>query len=96
MCTTALNKQLDALSKEHGCEEVRPWKQSLVNHLYWTAASTPSGNADMMEAKWRSLVDHVQDIHEHDTPAFPVCQHGNLEGEARNKDWLEPGKFMFS
>ncbi|XP_056455475.1 uncharacterized protein LOC130389635 [Gadus chalcogrammus] len=44
-----------------------------------------------MEAKWQSMVNHVQDIHEHDSPGFPSCAHLPLEGEARNKQWLEPG-----
>ncbi|KAI4820487.1 hypothetical protein KUCAC02_028464 [Chaenocephalus aceratus] len=44
-----------------------------------------------MEAKWQSMVNHVQDIHEHGTPAFPCCAHPPLEGEARDKEWLEPG-----
>lgn len=34
---------------------------------------------------------NVQDIHEHSTPAFASCAHPPLEGEARNKEWLEPG-----
>ncbi|XP_071400451.1 uncharacterized protein [Centroberyx affinis] len=43
-----------------------------------------------MEAKWRSMVNHVQDIHEHGTPAFPTSAHPPLEGEAEDKQWLEP------
>ncbi len=27
-----------------------------MNHFYWTAASTPNGDADVMEAKWKSMV----------------------------------------
>ena len=91
---TALDKKLDALSREHDCEVVKLWKPALSNHLYWTAASTPTGNADMMEAKWRSMVNHVQDIHDHDTPAYPVCQHEPLEGEDRDKEWFEPGIYI--
>lgn len=45
-----------------------------------------------MEAKWTSMIHHVQDIHHHETPAFPSCAHPQLEGEARDKEWLEPGK----
>lgn len=44
-----------------------------------------------MQAKWQSMINHVQDIHEHSTPAFTSCAHPPLEGEARNKEWLEPG-----
>ncbi|KAI7802131.1 hypothetical protein IRJ41_001330 [Triplophysa rosa] len=65
-------------------------RASCFNHLYWTAASTPNGDGDVMEAKWKSMVNHVQDIHEHDTPMFPCCAHPHLEGEVRNKAWMEP------
>ncbi|CAM4276375.1 unnamed protein product [Leuciscus chuanchicus] len=86
----SLGKALDAAAKERHCEDLKLWKPAIVNHLYWTAASTPDGDPDVMQAKWQSLVNHVQDIHEHDTPAFPCCSHPPLEGEQRNKQWLEP------
>ncbi|KAG5275499.1 hypothetical protein AALO_G00121020 [Alosa alosa] len=85
----SLGKALDAASKE--CDQLRLWRPAIVNHLYWTAASTPDGNPAVMEAKWRSLVNHIQDIHDHDTPAFSSCAHGTLDGDQRNKEWLEPG-----
>lgn len=88
---TGVGKALDAASKERACEGLKLWRPALINHLYWTAASTPDGDPDMMEAKWKSIVSHVQDIHKHGTPAFPSCAHPPLEGEARNKEWLEPG-----
>lgn len=82
---------MDAAAKERECEDLKLWRPAIINHLYWTAASTPNGDADVMEAKWRSMVNHVQDIHEHGTATFPCCAHPPLEGEARNKEWLEPG-----
>uniref|UniRef100_A0A8C1SLP2 Uncharacterized protein n=1 Tax=Cyprinus carpio TaxID=7962 RepID=A0A8C1SLP2_CYPCA len=85
----SLGKALDAASKE--CDQLQLWRPAIVNHLYWTAASTPDGNPAVMEAKWRSLVNHIQDIHDHDTPAFSSCAHGPLDGDQRNKEWLDPG-----
>ncbi|KAJ4928894.1 hypothetical protein JOQ06_004516 [Pogonophryne albipinna] len=82
---------LDAAAKERECEDLKLWRPAIINHLYWTAASTPDGDSDVMEDKWQSMVNHVQDIHEHGTPAFPCCAHPPLEGEARDKEWLEPG-----
>ncbi|XP_059910893.1 uncharacterized protein LOC132459978 [Gadus macrocephalus] len=67
----SLGKALDAASKE--CDQLQLWRPAIVNHLSWTAASTPDGNPAVMEAKWRSLVNHIQDIHDHDTPAFSSC-----------------------
>ncbi|XP_026100436.1 uncharacterized protein LOC113071285 isoform X1 [Carassius auratus] len=85
----SLGKALDAASKE--CDQLQLWRPAIVIHLYWTAASTPDGNPAVMEAKWRSLVNHIQDIHDHDTPAFSSCAHGPLDGDQRNKEWLDPG-----
>ena len=86
-----LGKALDTASKDRQCEQLQLWRPAIVNHLYWTAASTPDGNPAVMEAKWRSLVNHIQDIHDHDTPAFSSCAHAPLEGDQRDKEWLEPG-----
>lgn len=88
---TGVGIALDAASKERECEDLKLWRPAVINHLYWAAASTPDGDPDVMEAKWKSMVNHVQDIHEHGTPAFLSCAHPPLEGEARNKQWLEPG-----
>lgn len=79
------------MSKERGCEDLKLWRPAIINHLYWTAASTPNGDPNVMEAKWRSMVNHVQDVHEHGDAAFPHCAHPPLEGEAREQEWLEPG-----
>ncbi|XP_078028282.1 uncharacterized protein LOC144464625 [Epinephelus lanceolatus] len=87
----SIGKALDVAAKERGCEDLKLWKPAIINHLYWTAASTPDGNPNIMQAKWESMVNHVLDIHEHDTPTFTCCAHPPLEGEARDKAWLEPG-----
>ncbi|XDV25561.1 hypothetical protein PO909_029461, partial [Leuciscus waleckii] len=87
----SLQKALDTVAKEKDCKDLKLWRPTIINHLYWTASSTPNGNSDKMEAKWQSMLNHVQDIHEHSYPSFPQCAHPPLEGEGRNKQWLEPG-----
>ena len=95
----ALGKKLDELSTKLFCQDIAPWKKSIINHLYYTAASTPDGDADLMRAKWISLLNHIMDIHEHTTKLFPQhnpklypkCEHGLLEGADRNKAWLDEG-----
>ncbi|KAK0135730.1 hypothetical protein N1851_028407 [Merluccius polli] len=91
----SLQKSIDAAAKEKDCEDLKLWKPAIVNHLYWTAASTPNGDPDVMEAKWQSMLNHVQDVHEHSYPSFPRCEHPPLEGEARDKQWLEPGTTVY-
>lgn len=67
----------------------------IINHLHWTEASTPD-NPDVMEANWKSRVNHVQDIHEDSTSAFPCCAHPCLEREALNNEQMKPGTTKLS
>ena len=72
--------------------DVGEWRQSISNDMYWCAASTPDGNADMMQEKWKMVALHVQDIHTNSkSEVYPVCGHGDLEGDAKNRLWLPPG-----
>ena len=58
-----------------------------MNHMYYLASTTPDGDPDVMEAKWRMLALHVQNIHD-------KCTHRELKGEARNRLWLIAGIFI--
>lgn len=71
------------------------WHQSISNHMYWCAASTPDGNGQLMQEKWKILPFHIQDIHANtDSQLYPECGHGELEGDAKNRLWLEPGVYL--
>ena len=59
----------------------------MVNNLYWVAASTPDGDGDLMLAKFSSIVNHILNVHHHDSQLFPHCAHGELA----ERDWLSPG-----
>jgi len=72
---------------------VQPWIKSVTNHIYWTAASTPNGDEEIMASKWKSLTNHLLDIHSgHDGP-YTTCEHGPLVGDQRNKQWFKPGEY---
>lgn len=60
--------------------------------MYWTAASTPDGNGQMMIEKWQSVANHVQNIHKHDGDLYDVCTQGPLEGTERHKNSLNQVK----
>ncbi|XP_026114078.1 uncharacterized protein LOC113092627 [Carassius auratus] len=81
-----VGKKIDELAKQRSCKEVGPWKKSIVNDLYWCGASSSSGKE--IVAKWRSVVNHVQDIHEHEGE-FQRCQHPPLVGD-QARQWLKP------
>lgn len=49
-------------------------------------SSTGEDEPDLKEAIWLSVVNHVQNIHLHDSPFFPYCLHGDIE-----RDWIKPG-----
>ena len=67
------------------------WKKSISN-MYWFAASTQDGNAQLMVEKWKTIPLHIQNIHQNDTnEVYIECGHGELDEEARDRLWLAPG-----
>lgn len=87
---SGISKKLDTVANSKRCDDVRPWVHSIVNHLYWCTAT--SSTAEEKVAKWKSVVNHIQNIHEHDDWHFPVCQHAPIDAKD-NKRWLQPSKF---
>ena len=64
--------------------------------MYWCAASTPDGNGQMMQEKWKILPFHIQDVHKNNScQLYPECRHGELEGDAKDRLWLEPGEYIY-
>ncbi|PIK45961.1 hypothetical protein BSL78_17169 [Apostichopus japonicus] len=68
-------KKIDKLGKKKTCAAAGAWAKSVSNHLYWVAASTPDGDGDVMLAKWLSVANHIQDVHQHASDLFPRCVH---------------------
>ncbi|KAA8578934.1 hypothetical protein FQN60_018662, partial [Etheostoma spectabile] len=56
-----LSKKLDQLGKDKDCALVKKWHKNIVNHLYWFATSSVHGTEKV--AKWKSLLNHIQDVH---------------------------------
>lgn len=87
---TGLKKKLQVIARTKGGEDVGPWIKSISNHMYWAAASTPDGDEDVMLSKWKSVANHVQNVHRgHDGP-FNKCSHGEIV----TKKWLQPSKLF--
>lgn len=88
-CIVGLQKKITTVAQQRGCETLGMWKSSIVNHMYWVASDTPSGDGELMWAKWESLLCHIQDLHDgHPNPLYTRCQHGPLE----DREYLEPCK----
>ncbi|XP_030610714.1 uncharacterized protein LOC115798132 isoform X1 [Archocentrus centrarchus] len=83
-----LSRKLKKLAKNKACLLVRRWLPSIRNHVYWTATSSTS--APEKVAKWKSFVNHIQNIHTHDDPLFPTCAHPNRVSMDPSK-WFQPG-----
>ncbi|KAI0240741.1 hypothetical protein LSAT2_008479, partial [Lamellibrachia satsuma] len=87
-----LRKKLDKLALQRDCGIIKEWKKSIINHLYWCAASTPDGDGAVMLAKWNSLSNHLLNRHTgHADILFPECLHDNIPTPGRKKKWLIPG-----
>nr|XP_054602063.1 uncharacterized protein LOC129164785 [Nothobranchius furzeri] len=82
-----IGKKIEELGKRKTTQDVRLWKQSVVNHLYWSASSSSSGQEAV--AKWTSVANHIQNVHSHDNALFPSCLHAPLDGE-QARQWLKP------
>ena len=63
-CNIGIKKKLCRLSNTSKCTIIAEWIKSITNHLYWCAASAPDGNGDDMVKRWKSLINHICDIHE--------------------------------
>ena len=83
-----MSKKLEQAAKKKECQPIRPWIKSVVNHMYWLAAS--SGNdSELKKAKWLSILNHISDRHDGHGDLFPRCQHGPL---LESKQWIKSGK----
>ena len=87
----AFRKKAEALAKEKDCEIIGSWLRSMVNNVYWCAASTSEGSGDLIRSKWLSLSNHIHNVHTGRDSLFPNCSHQNLETE-REKKWFRPRK----
>ena len=51
-----LRKKLESVSKKSALKEIRPWINCIINHVYYCASTTPDGDPDIIEAKWRMFL----------------------------------------
>jgi len=87
-----IGKKIDALAKQKDCQDAGLWRRSIVNHLNWIAATAPDGDGDMLEAMWKSVTNHIQDIHDGHCEVYPECAHGPLDEDERELESLSSDK----
>ncbi|XP_031165171.1 uncharacterized protein LOC116056894 isoform X2 [Sander lucioperca] len=83
-----LSKKLDKVAQNKDCGVLKKWLRSIKNHVYWSATSSTSGPEKV--AKWTSIVNHIQNVHLHENPLFPKCQHPDRVSRDPSK-WFKPG-----
>jgi len=92
----SIKKKLQALAKKKNYEVIGQWIKSIVNHFYWSVTSSEHNNKDLIEAKWRSIINHVQNKHDGHSDLFPNCAHDDLPvTEIRSIKWLQPDTEVF-
>ena len=66
-------------SQEKGCEKLKDWMRGARNHLYWCVTSTLQGFGDLILAKWKSFMRHVNNKHkDHPDALFTECAHEDI------------------
>ncbi|XP_052458985.1 uncharacterized protein LOC128017581 isoform X2 [Carassius gibelio] len=86
-----LSKKLEKLSRNKDCQVLRNWLVAIKNHIYWSAMSSTEGPEKV--AKWKSLLNHIQNVHIHEDPVFPKCAHADRVTRDPSK-WLKPGTMV--
>ena len=89
----AVGKKLKAICKLKGCEDLKAWQQSIINHLYWALVSSTQDYAELIVDKWKSVERHVLNLHRGHGVKFPRCAHKRLQGRAHKKKWIKPSEF---
>ncbi len=69
-------------------EKLKKWMKSINNHIYWTAAGSTSEPERI--AKWAAILNHVRDVHTHEDPLYPKCEHVIRKTTDKSK-WLQAG-----
>lgn len=70
-----LKKKLLAASKSKGCDAIALWCESIVNHIYH-AVQVGAGDADLAEAVWLSVLNHIKDKHDGHSALYDRCKPG--------------------
>ena len=88
----SVRKDLVAASKKKECTNLVPWISSIVNYLWWSAA-TCNWDPHLCQEKQKSVVNHDAGIHEWPGfESFSSCELNVLtEEERQNKVWLPVG-----
>ncbi|XP_069594994.1 uncharacterized protein [Ranitomeya imitator] len=77
-------------AKHKDCEVLYEWVEAIRNHIWWSSC-TCSKNPDLLIHKWKSVLQHVTNVHEWGGDSdCKACHHPPLPEEVvKNTKWLE-------
>ncbi|XP_069596462.1 uncharacterized protein [Ranitomeya imitator] len=77
-------------AKHNDCEVLYEWVEAIRNHIWWSSC-TCSKNHDLLTQKWKSVLQHVTNVHEWGGDSdCKACHHPPLPEEVvKNTKWLE-------
>lgn len=84
----SVKKKLVAKSKLRGCEDLHFWIKSICNHLWW-CANNCNGDKDLLEESWKSIIQHVANVHTFEGKLLTECKHDTL-----NLDIVESTRWL--
>ncbi|XP_071965513.1 uncharacterized protein [Antedon mediterranea] len=85
----SIKKKIQAISTKKSCNLLGNWQKSISNHYYWCVMSTHIDEKDIIEAKWKSVVRHVQNLHTGHPEPYTECAHPVMSpSDQRLTKWL--------
>lgn len=95
MYLLGLKKSLKQAAANDSSGLISEWTPAIINHMYWCAASTKQGvhTGDIIEAKWRSLLNHVCNRHTHQNEHYAKCAHGRRKRGEKKKKYMKRGVY---
>lgn len=63
------------LANQRDCDSVQNWLESIVNYMFCAARFLRGTDnyGELMAQKWRSMINHVQNVHDRHGDLFLAC-----------------------
>ena len=93
-----LKKDLKTAAQKDVTGQIAEWTTAVINHMYWSAASTPHGTpewSNIVEAKWKSSMNHIVNVHRHDNNLYSRCCHPRHQKGQKKKKYMKQGIFQY-
>ena len=80
----SIKKMLLKIAKKKSCSEINGWIKSIINHFWWSCASS-KGNVDELTEKWVSILNHITNRHTwKGCKYYKRCAHKRLTKKQRS------------